>query len=152
MSKNLWRNSLFRYGFLVLFYALGVLLLWVPSRGLMEAFGHFLIFRRYPLKPEGIPQTPAILSKKSSDLKYRLAVFRLLAPGAESVYVGGTFNRFQARQNPLVRRPDGLWEISLKLTPGRYLYKFKVDGRWELDPANPEKTQDSSPSSVLEIQ
>jgi glycosidase len=33
---------------------------------------------------------------------------------------------------------DTLWETSLLLWPGNYQYKLVVDGKWILDPANPE--------------
>ena len=32
------------------------------------------------------------------------------------------------------RQEDGLWETSLALPPGRYEYKFVVDGQWRPDP------------------
>jgi 1,4-alpha-glucan branching enzyme len=34
---------------------------------------------------------------------------------------------------------DGIWEITVPLKPGRYLYKYVIDWgvRWETDPNNP---------------
>ena len=49
----------------------------------------------------------------------------------------------------LSRRADGVWESSLPLDPGQYLYRFKVDGRWQLDPTNAEKTTEEEPRSIL---
>lgn len=38
---------------------------------------------------------------------------------------------------------DGIWELVVKLEPGRYEYKFKIDnGNWKEDPNNPERTDD----------
>jgi len=38
---------------------------------------------------------------------------------------------------------DGLWELFVKLTPGRYQYKFIVDEQnWKVDPNNPQRTDD----------
>ena len=55
-------------------------------------------------------------------------------PGeAQEVHIAGAFNNWQ----PLpMKRNDGVWEASLKLQPGLYEYKFKVDGSWMLDPGN----------------
>ncbi len=52
----------------------------------------------------------------------------------------------------MTRRPDGTWEATLPLAPGRYAYKFKVDGRWTLDPANPEHSSSPREASLLDIQ
>ena len=32
---------------------------------------------------------------------------------------------------------DGIWTIVKPLAPGRYQYKYYVDGRWVVDPENP---------------
>ena len=38
---------------------------------------------------------------------------------------------------------DGIWEITVKLPPGRHQYKFKIDQvTWKEDPNNPQRTDD----------
>ena len=38
---------------------------------------------------------------------------------------------------------DGLWEITLKLPPGRYQYKYVIDQvTWKEDPNNPQRVDD----------
>jgi 1,4-alpha-glucan branching enzyme len=39
---------------------------------------------------------------------------------------------------------DGIWEIEIRLEPGRYEYKYAVDWgmRWEQDPSNPTGRDD----------
>ena len=39
---------------------------------------------------------------------------------------------------------DGVWEIEIRLEPGRYEYKYAVDWgmRWEQDPSNPTGRDD----------
>lgn len=32
---------------------------------------------------------------------------------------------------------DGIWRKSVRLAPGRYRYRYVVDGRWQSDPLNP---------------
>lgn len=60
--------------------------------------------------------------------------FRLHAPSAKRVNIAGTFNNWSA--NGLTARKDsrGNWSIKVNLKPGRYEYKFLVDGSWLTDP------------------
>lgn len=95
---------------------------------------------------------PPVASLRAHPTGPRAVSFRLLAPAAQSVFVGGSFNDFNAAQYPLARRDDGVWETEVSLNPGRYAYKFKVDGEWRLDPTNPERTPAPKESSVLEVQ
>lgn len=60
--------------------------------------------------------------------------FSCSAPHAGSVHLAGTFNDWDPNATPLTRRADGTWAVSLDLPPGRYEYKFVVDGRWCCDP------------------
>ncbi len=80
-------------------------------------------------------------------------LFRFFAPAARQVTLAGSFNawggsetgRYQPEIDPM-RDPDndGIWTIVKPLPPGRYQYKFVVDGgvRWEEDPSNPDVTED----------
>jgi len=77
--------------------------------------------------------------------------FRLLAPAAQIIFLGGTFNKFNASENPLTRGTDGLWETTLDLYQGNYAYKFKVDGEWRLDPTNPERTPPPQEASLIHV-
>ena len=55
-------------------------------------------------------------------------------PRAGSVYVAGTFNGWESQATPLIRLADGEWSVQLTLKPGRYEYRFVVDGEWKDDP------------------
>lgn len=94
---------------------------------------------------------PPAPSLRANPLGPRTVSFRLLAPAAQAVFVGGSFNDFNAAQYPLARGDDGVWSADVPLNPGRYAYKFKVDGEWMLDPTNPERTPAPKESSVLEV-
>lgn len=60
--------------------------------------------------------------------------FTLIAPGAGSVCVAGSFNGW-SRQSHCMRREGGTWAVSVPLPPGRYEYAFVVDGDiWQADP------------------
>ncbi len=57
-------------------------------------------------------------------------------PQARQVSVAGTFNGWSATASPLVRQGNA-WVAEVEVEPGQLEYKFVVDGRWMLDPANP---------------
>ncbi len=60
-------------------------------------------------------------------------------PAAHSAAVAGTFNNWDCQKTPM-RREDGVnWKARLRLSPGRYEYRFLVDGQWLSDP-NAEET------------
>jgi len=52
------------------------------------------------------------------------------APDAKAVFVAGTFNDWNTQSHPLKRARDGRWVLTLDLPPGRYEYKFIIDGQW----------------------
>jgi 1,4-alpha-glucan branching enzyme len=60
--------------------------------------------------------------------------FLVYAPEAKTVSVAGTFNDWRIDANPLTREEDGTWRTSLALAPGRYEYKFVIDGQWCCEP------------------
>ncbi len=57
----------------------------------------------------------------------------------ESVFLFGSFNGWNRQSLPMNYK-NGICKISIPLEPGRYEYKFFVDGHEIIDPANPEKT------------
>lgn len=66
------------------------------------------------------------------------------APLAKTVCVAGSFNEWNGENLALTRREDdGWWYIEMDVYPGRYAYKFVVDGNWILDPDNPDLDFDS---------
>lgn len=64
--------------------------------------------------------------------------FRLRMPDASEVYLTGSFNHWNPGGIPLYPVPglDGVWEVTLPLTPGNYEYRYIVDGRWVTDPSH----------------
>ncbi|MCF8110847.1 MAG: glycogen-binding domain-containing protein [Desulfobacteraceae bacterium] len=83
----------------------------------------------------------------------RRVVFRLSAPDAREVFIGGSFNGWDIQKHPLKRKPGGFWEKTVMLAPGRYEYKFRVDGIWRSDPANGKCCDDrfGGLNSVVEV-
>ena len=62
--------------------------------------------------------------------------FTFDAPDAGSVQLAGDFNNWtpEAGEMELL---GGVWVKTLFLPPGRYRYRYVVDGRWQNDPLNP---------------
>jgi len=80
--------------------------------------------------------------------------FVLECCGAEQAYVCGDFNDWRPMSLPMIgSAAAGLWEKRLTLAPGRYEYKFFVDGRWLHDPAARENIPNAhgSLNSVMEV-
>jgi hypothetical protein len=82
-------------------------------------------------------------------------LFVCSAPKAQRVVIVGDFNNWSTSADPMYdREENGLWSITLPLRPGRYEYKFLIDGKkWMRDPENPEKIKDGfgDYNSVIEV-
>jgi len=64
-------------------------------------------------------------------------VFVAHAPGAESVMLAGDFNNWSPEATPMVPAgEDGRFKALLPLAPGKYCYRYVIDGRWSHDPHN----------------
>lgn len=59
-----------------------------------------------------------------------------------SVYLAGSFNGWSTSQL-LMDKTDSGWVASVKLKPGRYSYKYVVDGQWMRDPYNFQRQDDT---------
>ncbi len=55
---------------------------------------------------------------------------------AKLVQVAGDFNNWVNETLENTGHKEGLWEKFIPLSPGRYRYKFIVDGEWTVDPQN----------------
>jgi 1,4-alpha-glucan branching enzyme len=69
-------------------------------------------------------------------------IFKIHAPGAQSVTVAGTFNDWNMESSPLKKdkkNGDDVWQRIVYLEPGEYKYRFVVDGSWCDDPDCPER-------------
>jgi 1,4-alpha-glucan branching enzyme len=60
--------------------------------------------------------------------------FKMAAPEAKDVFLVGDFNDWNISANPLKSNSKGIWNTSIKLAPGRYEYRFLIDGEWRNDP------------------
>jgi enterochelin esterase family protein len=80
----------------------------------------------------------------------RAVIFRLRAPEATDVKVGGDF--IQGPQQ-MTKADDGIWSVTLgPLNPAIYSYTFRVNGVNVLDPENPMiKLGEHSSQSMFEV-
>ncbi len=80
--------------------------------------------------------------------------FMLRAMDAKEVHLVGDFNSWKVSTSSLLwRKEEGVWQKRLFLEPGRYRYKFVVDGEWTTDPQNDrlEPNPYGGLDSVLEV-
>jgi 1,4-alpha-glucan branching enzyme len=61
-------------------------------------------------------------------------VFVCQGAGAQEAFLAGSFNDWDPTCTPMERQGDGSWRAELELAPGRYEYKFIVDGAWCCEP------------------
>jgi 1,4-alpha-glucan branching enzyme len=76
------------------------------------------------------------------------------APKAKKVCIAGEFNDWNATSMPMKKSVDGTWKIKLKLSPGKYEYKYVVDGTWVQDMSCSEAVLNSfsSYNSVMRVE
>ena len=72
---------------------------------------------------------------------------------AKKVSVAGSFNNWDANSFSAKKDRKGNWSVKVALNPGRYEYKFVVDGSWITDPHCRENVYNNlgSANSVLVI-
>jgi dienelactone hydrolase len=77
--------------------------------------------------------------------------FRFEKADAQSVGLAGEFNNWKAQA--MTKESDGVWIVTVSLSPGTYGYKFLVNGSdWVFDPKNPNrKTVDGIENSVIDV-
>jgi hypothetical protein len=104
-----------------------------------------------PESPKGLAVTAQVSKpsvRKSVDVR-----FRLVKPDAKGVFLCGEFNGWSISATPMDRHDDGYWEATVSLSPGKYQYKFIVDGEWLTDPAARQNVPNNcgSSNSVVDV-
>ncbi len=88
---------------------------------------------KVPVKSVAAKPAPA----KKSAAKRRVS-FEIDAGPGKTVSVAGTFNDWNPDAKPLADKDgSGVYRGAVMLEPGRYEYKFVVDGIWSMDARNP---------------
>jgi 1,4-alpha-glucan branching enzyme len=82
------------------------------------------------------PESKKMKSKRKSIRKKKekpvekTVEFTFGAPDAKEVFLAGEFNNWDTLSLPMKKDKKGIWKIKIKLTPGRYEYKFFADNVW----------------------
>ncbi len=92
------------------------------------------------------------VSGKKSPAKRRVTL-SVEAPQAETVLLMGDFNQWNEKKHPMKKGKSGVWEKIIVVQPGRYEYRFLVDGQWRNDPGNARLCPNcfGSNNNILEI-
>lgn len=80
--------------------------------------------------------------------------FDLHEPQAKEVSLCGEFNGWSPGATPMKPQGNGVWRTTLLLPPGRYQYKFVVDGQWWPDVKAKENVlnEHGTLNSVINVQ
>ncbi|HEV8287377.1 MAG TPA: hypothetical protein VGQ09_23885 [Chitinophagaceae bacterium] len=113
----------------------------------------FIVDGRSTVDPSNPPST--INEKNNSNLvldpnfTFRLKGYET----ASTVFLAGDFNDWSPTSMKM-KKENGGWIFTAHLSPGKHLYKFIVDGKWIIDPANKlwEQNEYGSGNSVLWIE
>ena len=79
-------------------------------------------------------QGPKTMSKQLA--KRRRVTFLFEADNPGEVILMGDFNHWNPKKHAMKNDGTGKWKKVVMLEPGRYEYKFLVDGEWKNDPRN----------------
>jgi chromosome partitioning protein len=107
---------------------------------LAEAASHGLPITGYATRCAGFEDYEAlaaeVLAMEEPSRTADGVVFAIEAPHATRVQLVGDFNGWSLDGSDM-SRSAGVWTSVVKLEPGRYRYRYVVDGSWQSDPANP---------------
>jgi len=93
------------------------------------------------------PSLRAVKPKQNKAITFRLRT----VSNVKKVFLVGDFNGWDTQADPMNKR-GGQFSKSLKLPPGKYQYKYIVDGEWHTDPAVPVVTSNvGSINNVINI-
>lgn len=81
-----------------------------------------------------VPAKPA----QEEVLRAKKVTLSLSVPEKAAAFVAGDFNDWKPTELKMKNKGKGVFSVQLSLKPGRYEYKFLVDGQWQHDPACPE--------------
>ncbi len=73
--------------------------------------------------------------------KTKKVQFNLYAPEAANVFLAGDFNNWDVETLLMKKDKKGTWKANLTLAPGKYEYRFRVDGVWHDDPIAQERVE-----------
>ena len=107
------------------------------NREIQLGKGFFLIYTQSPFSEKGRRSSMTTnifrsVRRNGTGLEKKIE-FEYYAPLAKTVELAGTFNDWDPTQVSLKKDRSGKWKAALPLTPGRYEYRYLVDGVWQND-------------------
>ena len=96
-----------------------------------------------------INSNSSFLGQKKTDN----TTFEYFAPEAKEVQLAGSFNNWDSSETPLKKDKTGKWKVALSLAPGRYEYRYLVDGQWQNEqrPCTYVRNSFGSTNCVIEV-
>ncbi len=80
---------------------------------------------------------------RSKKTQNRRITFKLEASEAKEAILVGDFNSWDFKKHTMKKDDKGRWTKIVTLAPGRYEYKFLVDGQWQNDPGSEQTVPNS---------
>jgi 1,4-alpha-glucan branching enzyme len=77
--------------------------------------------------------------EKRSPLSWSSVSLVTTAPDAKAVMITGNFTGWSKEGIPLDKGKHGAWQVTLRLAPGEYQYRLRVDGQWQDHPEAQER-------------
>jgi 1,4-alpha-glucan branching enzyme len=81
--------------------------------------------------------------KTEKKIEKKRITFKLEASEAKEAILAGDFNSWDLKKHTMKKDNKGRWTKIVTLAPGRYEYKFLVDGQWQNDPNNDQMVANS---------
>lgn len=94
------------------------------------------------IKTKAAPKTvaakrPCVRKAAAPKTAEKSVTFTVRADAGKSVYLAGSFNQWNPTGKKMLdKKNEGVYTATVKLAPGRYEYKFVIDGVWCADPEN----------------
>jgi 1,4-alpha-glucan branching enzyme len=81
--------------------------------------------------------------KQKKKAQKKRITFKLEASEATEAILVGDFNNWDVKKHRMKKDNKGRWTKIVTLAPGRYEYKFLVDGQWQNDPGSDQMVHNS---------
>lgn len=87
--------------------------------------------------PNKMATTQVLEDSPMEEAGLRTVVFQVYEPDKQTVSIAGNFNNWSVEADYLEKKPNGIFELKMKLLPGVYHYQFIADGEVIVDTYNP---------------
>jgi hypothetical protein len=119
-----------------------------------DPYNEKVIYDRYGTELSVFTVNVPIIVADGNPIRYKHNeyVFYYRNRNAKSVSIVGDFNNWNPYSHPMRKNRSGLWEVTLDIPPGSYLYRFVVDGVFKTDPLNRNFVKDNFDNAFSQLQ